>query len=180
MRRPDFWPAGRWSIKRRKTIGPAFNRLLAPVVRAPRRGLPAGCLVHVDYVRLPARHYNELFVQGEHAARRPRRPPVPVRAPASQHSGLYAGRSGAVLLLIGRPSSWPDRPVSRTFRYPADHRPAFWTICPAWRKRPSRSRLLDAHRISCVLVGTTEDLLSRSLVLAAGVGAFPPSACSTD
>lgn len=174
MRRPDFLAGRPMAIKRSEDIGPAFARLLAPVVRAPRRGLAGKVLVHVDYVRLPARHYNELFVQGDTLLVGRGGPPSLFGHPLLNIQDYMPDASGAVRLLIRQ-----AKQLARSARLP--HLPLSGKIITRFLDDLPRmaetanaaSRLLDAHRISCVLVGTTEDMLSRSLVLAAGARGIP-------
>jgi hypothetical protein len=173
MRDPDC-NIGAAAIRCRKDVGPAFARLMAPVLRPARRGLPGRLLVHVDYVRLPARHYHELFEPDGTLLLGRGGPPTLFGHPLLNIHDYAADVTNAVRLLSGR-----ARQAAKTARFAdpgvaRDIAGRFLDDLPRMAQTVEAvCRLLDVHRVSCVLVGTTEDLLSRSLVMAAGARGIP-------
>jgi len=174
MRRADFAAGAAMAIRRREDVGPAFARLLAPAQKPPRKGLPGKLLVHVDYVRLPARHYHELFVQGDTLLVGRGGPPTLFGHPLLNIHDYAGDVSKAVRLLAGRVKQAAKSARFAALAYAGDITERFLDDLPRMaRAVEAVCRLLDTHRVSCVLVGTTEDLVSRSLVIAAGARGIP-------
>jgi len=174
MRDPDFYAGAAMAIRCREDIGPAFARLLAPAAREPHRGQQGSLLVHVDYVRLPASHYHELFARGETLLLGRGGPPTLFGHPLLNIHDYAADVSTAVRLLSRRAGQ-----AASAFRIP-DPPFAGEIVARFLDDLPRMAdtleavcRLLRVHPVSCVLVGTTEDLLSRCLVLAAGAQGIP-------
>lgn len=174
MREPDFYPAGTKAIARREEVGPAFDRLLAPFRREPRKGLPGKVLVHVDYVRLAGRHYQELFARGDTLLVGRGGPPslfghplLNIRdyAPADREAGRrLTGQAKEAAARFRLPDA--DSADAIVSRFAGD-------LPHMAETAEAACRLLDAHPAACVIVGTTEDLLGRALVLAAGARGIP-------
>lgn len=174
MCRKDFYPSGALSIRRREDLFPAFNRLFGAAARKPRTGLHGRVLVQVNFVRLIAEQYSELFVRGETLLLGKGGPPTLFGHPLLNLMDYATDVSGAVMQLrrrakeVNRTATFPVPDLTRDL---ADHLlqdlPRMAETVEAVR------RLLDAYPVSCIVVGTTEDLLSRVLVMSAAIRGIP-------
>lgn len=175
MRRPDFAAGGQTAITRKEDIGPAFDRLLATAMpRNPRKTKGGHVLVHMDYVRLVAHHFQEIFVPGETLLVGRGGPPSLFGHPLLNIRDYAGDVTHAVRILTMRARKSADTAKLPLPSLTLHVTNAFVEDIPRMAEMvESVRRLLDAHPVSCIVVGTTEDLMSRCLVLAAGIRGIP-------